>query len=165
MKITPPSPIARLDASMVIRGSPSEVWAVLGDFEDVETWAPGLTRSHRTTGSHIDVGSRRTVTYRHLFAMEQVVTEWSDGRRLTYAVFRAPWPLRNVSETWTVAVHEGGCLVTTELAYDLWLGWVGRVVHWLFTRHVLRFEVRMGQLGLKRVVESGGDQADVGIEC
>ena len=147
-------PRCTLSATTEINRAPSEVWSVLGDFEEVEVWAPGLTDAYRTTGPDIDIGSRRTVRYRYLLTMEQVVTEWTEGESLTYAVFRAPWPLRNFFETWTVTPSEAGSRVTTEVAYDLWFGWLGRLVDWCFTRHVLRFEMKQGQKGLRRVVES-----------
>ena len=150
-----PNPQGRLQATIEIECSPKEVWGILGDFEEVELWAPGITDAYRTTGPDIDVGSRRTVHYRHLFRMEQVVTEWTEGKSLTYDVFKTPWPLRNFQETWTLTPSVSGARVHTEVEYELWFGKVGRFVNWIFTRHVLSFEMRAGQRGLKRKVETG----------
>ena len=152
-------PPYRLSATTEVDCSPQDVWRVLGDFEEVEVWAPALTDAYRTTGPDIDIGSRRTVRYRYILSMEQVVTAWTEGERLTYAVLRVPWPLRNFSETWTVSSSPAGALVRTHVEYDLWFGALGRFVNWVFTRHVLRFEMRRGQLGLKHTVEgrSRGD--------
>ena len=149
------NPAGMLEASIEIDCSPKEVWSVLGDFENVEKWAPGISRSFRTTGPDIGVGSRRTVRYRGLFPMEQVVTEWRHRHGLTYAVFKAPWPLRNFVETWTVAPSVSGARVHSTVRYDIRLGAVGRLANWLFTRHVLAFEMHAGQQGLKRTVENG----------
>lgn len=146
-------PPYRLSATTEVHCTPRDVWRVLGDFEEVEVWAPALTDAHRTTGPDIDIGSRRTVRYRHILSMEQVVTAWNEGESLTYAVLRVPWPLRNFSETWTVSPSPAGALVRTHVEYEVWFAALGRFVNWVFTRHVLRFEMRQGQLGLKRTVE------------
>lgn len=149
------SPPEKLEATIEIDCSPKDVWRVLGDFERVANWAPGISHSFRTTGPDIGVGSRRTVRYRRLFRMEQVVTEWTEGRSLTYAVFRAPWPLRNFVETWTLTPSVSGSRIHSVVEYDLRLGAAGRFVNWAFTRHVLASEMRSGQEGLKRAVEDG----------
>lgn len=149
------SPPGKLEATIEIACSPKDVWSILGDFEDVAVWAPGISDSFRTTGPDIGVGSRRTVRYRRLFQMEQVVTEWTEGRSLTYAVFRAPWPLRNFVETWTLTPSVSGSRIHAMVEYDLRLGAAGRFVNWVFTRHVLAWEMRSGQEGLKRTVEDG----------
>ena len=126
---------------------------MLGDFEEVEEWAPALTDAFRTTGPDIGIGSRRTVEYRRLFRMEQVVTDWQEGESLTYTVFKAPWPIRHFFETWTVTPSVSGARVRSFVEYELWFGRVGAFVNWLFTRHVLQFEMRSGLKGLKRKVE------------
>ncbi len=153
-------PPKRLEATIEIACSPADVWSVLGDFEGVKSWAPGLSDAYRTTGPDIDVGSRRSVTYRHLFTMEQVVTEWNEGARLSYAVFRAPWPLRDFFETWTIMPTVVGSTVRAQVAYDLWSGPVGRLVNRAFTHQVLRFEMRRGLQGLKAAVEGGLPRRD-----
>lgn len=148
-------PTTRIEASIEVACSPKEVWAYLGNFEAVEAWAPALTRSVRTTGPDLDVGSRRTVEYRRLFRMEQEVTEWFEGKGLQYAVYRAPWPLRHFYERWEVSPSVIGTHVRASVAYDLWFGPVGRLANWLFTRHVLRYEMHSGLKGLKRAAEAG----------
>lgn len=148
-------PPTRLEATIELACSPAEAWRYLGDFDEVGAWAPAITEAHRTTGEGISVGSRRTVRYRGLFRMEQMVTEWWEGQRLEYAVFKAPWPLRRFIERWEVTPAVTGARVHAQVSYDLWFGPVGELVNWLFTRHVLRFEMRLGLEGLKRAVESG----------
>lgn len=150
-----PTPKARLEGTLEISSSPEEVWSVLGNFRGVTAWAPALSATRRTTGPDVGVGSRRAVTYRRLFTMEQAVTEWTEHQSLTYAVFRAPWPLRDFFESWTVTPSVSGSRVHVALEYGLWFGAVGRFVHWAFTRHVLRLEMRWGLEGLKSVVEKG----------
>jgi uncharacterized protein YndB with AHSA1/START domain len=142
-----------LEASIEIDCSPKDVWSVLGDFDEVEAWAPALSDAFRTTGRDIGIGSRRTVEYRRLFRMEQVVTHWEDGESLSYTVFKAPWPLRNFFETWTVTPSVSGARVRSAVEYELWFGPVGAFVDWVFVRRVLLFEMRSGLKGLKRTVE------------
>jgi hypothetical protein len=74
---------------------------------------------------------------------------------LEYAVFRAPWPLRHFVESWEIAPSAVGTRVSARVSYDVWLGPLGGAVDWLFTRHVLRFEMRAGLRGLKRAAETG----------
>jgi len=151
-----PTPLPnRLEASIDIAASPLQVWRYLGDFEDVEEWAPALSDAYRTTGPNVGVGSRRIVRYRRLFSLEEVVTEWVEGHRLEYAVFRAPWPLRHFVERWEISPSAVGTRVSAGVSYDVWLGPLGGAVDWLFTRHVLRFEMRAGLRGLKRAAETG----------
>lgn len=156
--MTGPPPPNRLEATIEIGCPPEEVWGILGDFEKVELWAHCLSAGYRTTGPDLGIGSRRTVTYRHLFEMEQVITEWTEGTSMTYHVIRAPFPLRHFLETWTVTPSVRGSRVRTEVEYGVRFGAVGRLVNWLFTRHVLRFEMHVGQKHLQRTVESGPRQ-------
>ena len=149
-----PLPPTRVQASIEIAAPPREVWRYLGDFEDPEIWAAALSYARRTTGDEVGVGSRREVRYRHLLRMEQVITQWDEGRRLQYAVFKAPWPLRHFFETWEVTPSITGARVRSAVAYELWFGAVGRFVNWIFTRHVLLFEMRTGLNGLKRAAEN-----------
>lgn len=139
-----------------ISRSPEEVWRLLGDFEDVEAWASSITTSYRTTGPDIGVGSRRTVRYRWVLRLEEAVTEWTEDRRLAYAVFGAPIPFRNFHETWSVEPASDGATVTACVTYELRLGWLGRLVNAAILKHILRFEVWAGLRALKRHVEALG---------
>jgi len=87
--------------------------------------------------------------------MEQVVTEWREGQGLEYAVFKAPWPLRHFFERWEVTPSVSGARVRARVAYDCWVGPLGELVNWAFTRHVLRYEMRAGLNGLKEAAETG----------
>lgn len=147
-------PGCEIKGSIEISRRPEEVWSFLGDFEDVEAWASSITSSYRTTGPDIGVGSRRTVWYRWVLRLEEAVTEWTDGQKLTYSVFGAPTPFRDFHETWSVAAAPVGATVTARVRYNLSLGFVGRFLNQILLKHILRFEVWAGLRALKKYVEA-----------
>jgi hypothetical protein len=147
-------PECELNGSIEISRRPEDVWTFLGDFEDVEAWASSITSSYRTTGPDIGVGSRRTVWYRWVLRLEEAITEWTDGQKLTYSVFGAPAPFRDFHETWSVAAAPGGATVTARVRYNLSFGFAGRLLNQVLLKHVLRFEVWAGLRALKRYVET-----------
>ena len=147
-------PGCELNGSIDISCTPEDVWSFLGDFEDVEAWASSITSSYRTTGPDIGVGSRRTVRYRWVLRLEEAVTEWTEGQKLTYSVFGAPTPFRDFHETWSVAPSPGGATVKARVRYNLSLGLVGRLLNRVLLKHILRFEVWAGLRALKKHVET-----------
>ena len=147
-------PGCELKRSIEISRPPEDVWSFLGDFEDVEAWASSITSSYRTTGPDIGVGSRRTVRYRWVLRLEEAVTEWTEGQKLTYSVFGAPTPFRDFHETWSVAPSPEGATVTARVRYNLSLGRTGRFLNRVLLKHILRFEVWAGLRALKKHVET-----------
>lgn len=142
----------RLAEETVIESPPDAVWAVLGAFGDVATWAPGIASSRclgtRTGG----IGARRLMRHVWGFRLEEVVTAWEEGCGFTFLVIKAPFPLNFVLETWKVAQIGAHVRVETTVEYNTHAGPLGRLIDYVCLRHLIRREMRRGLAGLRRRV-------------
>jgi hypothetical protein len=130
------------------------VWSALEDFGGVADWAPYMRKSALVGAQQTGVGARRTMRHAWGFNFEEAVTEWTDGHGYSFDVHRAPYPMKNVHETWETGHDNGESTVTTQVNYDMKLGFLGRWLDWLLVRHVVRREMRAGLRGLKHYVEN-----------
>ena len=87
------------------------------------------------------------------FRFEEEVTAWREGEGYDFDVHRAPWPMKNVKETWNMAVEGNGVRVTTRVDYEMELGPMGTLLDALLVRFVVLREMRSGVRGLKAYVE------------
>jgi len=137
-----------------IQASPHAVWEVLEDFGSVSVWAPYMRRSSLLGNQQSGVGASRFMRHAWGFSFEETVTEWTDGHGFSFDVHRAPFPMKDVHETW-VSDHDNVLsTVTTRVTYSMRLGFLGNLVDWILVRYVVRREMRAGLLGLKKYVES-----------
>ncbi|MBW1867309.1 MAG: SRPBCC family protein [Deltaproteobacteria bacterium] len=137
-----------------IQAPPLAVWAVLEDFGGVSEWAPYMRRSSLVGNQQSGVGASRFMRHAWGFSFEETVTEWTDGHGFSFEVHRAPFPMKDVHETWVTGQDNGLSTVTTSVTYGMQLGFLGSLVDWILVRFVVRREMRAGLLGLKRYVES-----------
>ena len=144
-----------LNEQVSIPGPPSEVWAVLEDFGGVAKWAPNMRRS-KLVGSQPTGSGARRIMHHHLgFNFEEVITDWEEGTGYSFEVYRAPYPMKNVRENWSLTHENGQSLVSTEVSYSMSLGVLGKWLDALLVRHIVRREMRSGLRGLKNFVASG----------
>jgi ligand-binding SRPBCC domain-containing protein len=142
-----------LNEQVSLTAPQSEVWAVLEDFGGVAKWAPNMRRS-KLVGSQATGSGARRIMHHHLgFNFEEVITEWNQGTGYSFEVYRAPYPMKNVRENWSLTHHNGQSLVSTQVSYDMSLSLLGRWLDGLLVRHIVRREMRAGLSGLKRYVE------------
>ena len=87
------------------------------------------------------------------FRFEEMVTDWHEGEGFSFDVFRAPFPMKDVHETWVTDHEDGFSTVTTQVNYDMKLGPLGSALDWLLVRFIVRREMRAGLRGLKQHVE------------
>jgi len=113
------------------------VWAVLEDFGGVSDWAP----------------------YNWGFNFEEMVTKWVDGEGYSFEVYRAPYPMKDVHETWSAHHDNGLSTVTTQVTYSMRLGVLGRLLDWVLVQFVVKREMRAGLRGLKQHVEREAEKA------
>jgi ligand-binding SRPBCC domain-containing protein len=137
-----------------IQAPPHAVWAVLEDFGGVSEWAPYMRRSSLVGGQKRGVGTSRFMRHAWGFSFEETVTEWTDDQGFSFDVHRAPFPMKDVHETWVTGQDNGLSTVITRVNYGMRLGFLGSLVDWLLVRFVVRREMRAGLLGLKNYVES-----------
>ncbi len=129
------------------------VWEALADFGGVSDWAPYMKHSHLIGDIESGVGTRRGMRHAWGFRFEEVITEWNEGDGYSFDVFRAPFPMKNVHESWVTGRENGNATVTTEVNYGMKLGPVGTFLDWLLVRFVVKREMRVGLRGLKHSLE------------
>lgn len=138
------------------------VWIALADFGGVSNWAPYMKESHLIGKLESGVGTRRSMRHAWGFRFEELVTDWDDDRGFAFDVFKAPFPMNDVHETWVTGRDNGFATVVTQVNYGMKLGFVGAFIDWLLVRFVVRREMRAGLRGLKQYVEREAERlADV----
>ena len=140
--------------STEINAPPELVWEALRDFGDVAAWAPYMRISHLVGGQETGVGTRRAMQHEFGFRFEEQVTAWLDNEGYDFDVFRAPWPLIAVRESWRMKSAGADTVrVTTRVEYSTRLGPLGTLMDATLIRFVVRREMRSGVRGLKAYVE------------
>lgn len=144
-----------LVAEVTIEAPAPEVWNVLADFSAVDIWAPQVTRSYAMGSRERGVGAQRHCDVQGLGGIDEIVTDWTEGRSLSYRV--APvGPLATSNSRWTVVDLVGGqSRLTVEFGYDLRFGLAGRLLHTLLMRRKLERSLPLGPAALKTRVETG----------
>lgn len=150
----------KLQERIEIELEPEDVWDVLRDFVGVSKWAPSVRRSRSMGGPASGVGSCRIMRHVWGFALEETVLDWNEGRSYEFVVNRAPYPMRDVRETWLVEHSDHSSLVTTTVRYRMHLGFAGALADHLLVRWLVRREMREGLRGLKSYVESASPGRD-----
>lgn len=99
-------------------GAPVEaVWAVLGDYEAISTWAPNVDHSCLMTEQTHGVGAVRRIQTGRTTLIE-TVTAWDPERTLTYTITGLPPVIRSVVTRWTVEIADNATLVTLASEID-----------------------------------------------
>ena len=129
------------------------VWAALEDFGGVSVWAPYMNRSKLVGSLRTGVGTRRIMHHDLGFNFEEMVTEWTDGEGYSFDVYRAPYPMKDVHETWSLKHDDGLSTVTTEVNYNMRMGVLGRMLDQILVQFIVLREMRSGLRGLKQHVE------------
>jgi len=143
-----------LKESIAIASPAQSVWALLADFGGVSDWAPYMTSSHLIGEVTSGVGMRRGMRHSWGFRFEEAVTDWAEGKCFSFDVFRAPFPMTNVRESWMLDHENGLSIVSTRVTYGMKLGPIGWMIDWLLVRFIVKREMRAGLRGLKQHSES-----------
>jgi len=129
------------------------VWEALADFGGVADWAPYMKSSHLIGELESGIGTRRGMRHAWGFRFEEAVTRWDEGTGYSFDVFRAPYPMKDVKESWATGMENGFPTVTTRVKYDMKLGPLGALLDWVLVRFVVKREMRAGLRGLKQYIE------------
>jgi ligand-binding SRPBCC domain-containing protein len=138
---------------IVIETPKQVVWDAMADFGSAAPWAPGMRESSLKGEQKAGVGTQRVMRHVWGFRIEEIVTEWVDGAGFSFDLVKAPYPLRDVNETWVLRSDDEHTLLTITVTYDVHLGPVGDLLDTVFMRFLIAREIRQGILGLKRYVE------------
>ena len=141
-----------------IQAQDEELWSVMADFGGVYKWAPYMHKSALVGCQMTGVGTCRFLRHVWGFILEEVVTEWTEGKGFSFDVYRAPYPMKNVHESWIAGRENGHATVLTRVNYEMRLGLLGRLLDWILVRHVVQREMRTGLLGLKEYVEKEAEK-------
>jgi hypothetical protein len=141
-----------------IQAQDEELWSVMADFGGVYKWAPYMHKSALVGRQMTGVGTCRFLRHVWGFILEEVVTEWTEGKGFSFDVYRAPYPMKNVHESWIAGRENGHATVLTRVNYEMRLGLLGRLLDWILVRHVVQREMRTGLLGLKKYVEKEAEK-------
>ncbi len=142
-----------LTLAIKINATPQRVWETLADFGAVSDWAPYMKSSHLIGETRFAEGMRRGMLHSWGFRFEETVTAWNKGEGFSFDVERAPFPMKDVSESWRIGQQDGFSTVTTSVTYSMKLGLIGTLLDWLFVRFVVQREMRAGLNGLKKHLE------------
>ena len=136
-----------------ISAPPDLVWQALADFGDVAAWAPYMRISHLIGDQERGVGTRRAMQHELGFRFEERVTAWDEGEGFAFDVLRAPWPMKDVRESWRISAQGAGTLVATRVRYGMKVGPAGSLLDWSLVRFIVSREMRSGLRGLKEYLE------------
>jgi hypothetical protein len=139
--------------SETLNTSRQATWSALADFGDVAAWAPYMRISHVVGEQESGVGTRRAMQHEFGFRFEEKVTAWIEGEGYDFDVLKAPWPMRDVRESWRIGATDGAVTVTTRVEYGMKLGPLGALLDWALVRFIVLREMRSGVRGLKEYVE------------
>jgi hypothetical protein len=67
--------------------------------------------------------------------------------------------MTDVHEKWSASHENGLSTVTTQVNYNMRLGYLGRFIDWVLVRFVVRREMRAGLRGLKQHVEREAEKS------
>jgi hypothetical protein len=143
----------KLVQSIKIQASADAVWDALKDFGDVAAWAPYMRISHLVGELESGKGVRRAMQHELGFRFEEKVTEWREGHGYDFDVFKAPWPMKDVRESWQLQQSGDEINVSTRVEYGMKLGPLGALADFMLVRFIVLREMRSGVRGLKEYVE------------
>jgi hypothetical protein len=124
--------------------SPAALWRVLSDFGGVHHWAPGMRSCQLIGKQSKGVGTRRRMRHRWGFPIEETVTGWAEGQGLSFILDLAPFPMRDVSESWWLNYDGERVTINTTVAYEMGLGPIGRLLDHFLVRFLVEREMSTG---------------------
>jgi len=145
-----------LTENVIIQAPGKTVWSVVADFGNVHLWAPYMKSCQLIGNQTSGVGMRRGMRHAWGFRLEEVVTDWTEGRGFSFDVQRAPFPMTHVKESWVLAGSNGLTTVATQVSYRMRLGFLGLAIDEPMVQYIVKREMRSGLRGLKRYIEGLG---------
>ncbi|MEH6443958.1 MAG: SRPBCC family protein [Oceanospirillaceae bacterium] len=142
-------------SSITIDAPMDKVWSVLEDFNNVYSWAPGVTESHGLGSKHQEIGASRYCKLSDFGTIDEVVTQWKQGEGFTYTVSPLG-PLNDAISRWSlIEVNSKTTRLEVEFAYNIRFSVFGRMMHRLVMRKKLLSSLPDTLLALKKRIETG----------
>jgi carbon monoxide dehydrogenase subunit G len=108
--------VAEFNVDHEFAASADEVWALLGDFGAMASWAPGI-EDHSNEGEGIGM-VRRLVMAGGVEVRERLEAHDDAARSFSYSILGGAMPVQNYLGTVTVTPTEGGCRVDWGATFD-----------------------------------------------
>jgi uncharacterized membrane protein len=144
-----------LKSIITINAPIKEAWQVLADFNNVYTWAPGVSESHGLGNEEQKIGAARYCKLADFGTIDEVVTQWQEGQGFTYTV-SALGPLDNAISRWhLIEVDAQTSRLEVELAYDIRFGLFGKLMHRFVMRKKLETSLPQTLQAFKTRIETG----------
>ena len=100
-----------------LNSSPSEIWSVIGAFDSLDSWHPGVASSETVQDGtdkirHLTLGDGSKI-------VERLDSHDDDARRYVYTILDAgPLPIRNYQSTLEVSGNDSGSTVTWSSEFE-----------------------------------------------
>ena len=148
--------ITTITASTEIKHSTEKVWEVLMLPGEIEKFHPLIRKSAMTTEKQKGVGARRYCELLPMGVMNEVITDWQEGRSFTTEVIGGKMlpPYRFMRGTIKVEGHGQVSHVTFTFSYQLKYGVLGSIMNTLMIRPQFKKAPSKYVGGLKAFVES-----------
>lgn len=132
-----------------VRASPGTVWQVLADIGAIDRWNPGLVVSDLTTSWGRGIRAARQCELGDANFLEEEVSEWRPGRRLTMRVMRTNFPFHRAKIQFRLKPEAEGTRVEVSPSYRLKYGLLGELLDCLYVRRSYRRGMEALLQGLK----------------
>ena len=148
-----------LRASAPIALSPETCWEKLRDLRRARHYVSGLSDCEITTELEEGVGASRVVTHRRFGAMDETVVDWDEGKGFTVRLHKGEKPAAPFREARfryeLMPATGGGCVIHTEMTYEMAYGVLGRILDGLIMKRILQRQVRDTALRLAEYYQTG----------
>lgn len=141
-----------------IQTTAKAAWETLSDYASVDLWAPGLWAAAIVGDQQQGVGARRKLRHSLGFRIEEIVTEWHEGSGYGFDLERAPFPMRNVSESIWIEPNCEGVRIHSTVTYGMKLGFLGAWLDRGLVSPLVTRQMRKSLAGLKKLLEKSPRQ-------
>ncbi|MEO1058629.1 MAG: SRPBCC family protein [Actinomycetota bacterium] len=101
-----------------VAASPANVWAVLADYPNIDSWNTGVERSYSIGDTTSGVGAIRQCELTPGATLRETIAEWNDGERMVIDVDEiTKLPVKHATMTFTLAEAAGAGTAFT-MRYD-----------------------------------------------
>lgn len=145
-----------LERSQLVHAPPEEVFAFFSKARNLEALTPPWLRFEVITPEPIEMRADTLIDYRlhvHRLPLRWVsrIAEWQPGERFVDVQVRGPY--RRWHHTHEFQAHLHGTVVRDLVSYELPLGRVGALAHWLFVRRDLERVFTYRQAQVRRLLD------------
>ncbi len=153
--------MSKLSKRIRINTPAEKVWEVLADFGGVAKWNPVVAHSVAITDANRGVGCERQCEVPGFGDVRERVTEWEEGRRLSYDLEGGAGPMKSLGGEFSLSPAGDNTEVTMTLDFRVKFGPVGALMDRFIVRRQMRKQMALTLAGLKHHVETG---EEVGTE-